>query len=36
MYQPFNEEGTKIHCYDVNALYPYTMDDKLMPVGNPI
>nr|YP_009487265.1 hypothetical protein [Russula foetens]AWB36167.1 hypothetical protein [Russula foetens] len=36
MYQPFNEEGTKIHCYDVNALYPFTMEDKLMPTGKPI
>lgn len=36
MYQPFNEEGTKIHCYDVNSLYPFTMEDKLMPTGKPI
>ena len=36
MYIPRNPEGTKIHCYDVNALYPFTMDDKLMPVGKPI
>jgi hypothetical protein len=36
MYQPYNEEGTKIHCYDVNALYPFTMEDKLMPTGKPI
>lgn len=36
MYIPYNEEGTKIHCYDVNALYPFTMEDKLMPTGKPV
>jgi len=36
MYQPFNEEGTKIYCYDANSLYPFTMEDKLMPTGKPI
>ncbi len=36
MYIPTNPENTKIWVYDVNALYPFTMDDKLMPCGKPI
>jgi len=35
MYKP-NNEDEKIFAYDVNSLYPFTMDDKPMPVGNPI
>ena len=35
MYIPSNEEGEQIHCYDVNSLYPFTMKDKVMPIGKP-
>jgi hypothetical protein len=34
MYIPFNKKGSKIHCYDVNSLYPSRMRDYSMPVGN--
>jgi hypothetical protein len=36
MYIPENPEGVKLHHYDVNALYPFTMNNKLMPTGKPI
>ena len=36
VYIPQNKKGTKIYWYDVNALYPSQMHDKLMPVGNVI
>jgi hypothetical protein len=36
MYIPENPEDVKIHHYDVNYLYPFTMDNKLMPTGKPI
>jgi DNA polymerase type B, organellar and viral len=35
MYIPELPEGTKAYAYDVNALYPFTMEGKLMPVGKP-
>jgi hypothetical protein len=36
MYIPFNETNTKVFVYDVNSLYPFTMDEFNMPVGNPV
>jgi DNA polymerase elongation subunit (family B) len=36
MYIPENHEGTKVHVYDVNSLYPFTMDEFDVPIGNPI
>jgi hypothetical protein len=36
MYIPENKEGTKVYGYDVNALYPFTMDEFDMPIGKPI
>jgi len=36
MYIPENPEGTKIHAYDVNSLYPFTMDEFDMPTGKPV
>jgi hypothetical protein len=36
MYIPENPDGTKIHAYDVNSLYPFTMDEFDMPVGKPV
>lgn len=44
VYKPHNKIGTytmsdqyrKVYCYDVNALYPFVMASKLMPVGRPI
>ena len=36
MYIPKNKVGTKIYCYDVNALYPSQMFNRMMPVGTPI
>jgi DNA polymerase type B, organellar and viral len=35
MYIPYNEDNTKIYCYDVNSLYPYVMKEFDMPVGKP-
>nr|AWX52929.1 hypothetical protein [Lactarius sp. (in: basidiomycete fungi)] len=35
MYIPFNEDNTKIYCYDVNSLYPYVMKEFDMPAGKP-
>ena len=35
MYIPYNKKGVKIKCYDVNALYPSQMVDRLMPIGFP-
>jgi hypothetical protein len=35
MYIPENSEDTEIFAYDVNSLYPFTMRDKLVPVGKP-
>jgi hypothetical protein len=35
MYIPKSKQGSKIKCYDVNALYPSQMESRLMPVGNP-
>jgi hypothetical protein len=36
MYIPQNNDNEEIYHYDVNALYPSVMKDKLMPVGKPI
>jgi len=36
MYIPENKEGTKVYGSDVNALYPFTMDEFDMPIGKPI
>ena len=36
MYIPENTEGSTVYVYDVNALYPSTMVEFDMPVGNPI
>jgi len=36
MYIPINDEETEIFGYDVNALYPFTMDKFDMPIGKPI
>jgi len=33
MYIPFNESNEKNYCYDINSLYPFIMQDKLMPTG---
>jgi DNA polymerase type B, organellar and viral len=33
MYKPAPPKGTKIHCYDVNGLYPSRMKTWEMPVG---
>jgi len=35
MYQPKPPKGVKIHCYDVNSLYPYVMKEYPMPIGKP-
>jgi hypothetical protein len=35
MFIPKSKSGIKIKCYDVNSLYPYIMQSKLMPVGFP-
>lgn len=36
MYIPENPEGTEIYAYDVNSLYPFTMDEFYMPTGKPV
>jgi hypothetical protein len=36
VYKPFPKKGEKVYRYDVNSLYPSTMKDFNMPVGNPI
>jgi DNA polymerase type B, organellar and viral len=36
MYIPIPPEGVKLYGYDVNSLYPYTMKEFDMPVGNPV
>ena len=36
MYIPENPEGTQIHAYDVNSLYPFIMNEFDMPVGKPV
>jgi DNA polymerase type B, organellar and viral len=36
MYIPENLDGTEIHVYDVNSLYPYILKEYDMPVGKPI
>ncbi len=36
VYKPTNKPGTKVHSYDVNSLYPFSMFDFAMPVGKPI
>lgn len=33
VYKPY---GKNVHRYDVNSLYPSTMLNNLMPIGNPI
>jgi len=33
MYKPAPPKGTKVHCYDVNGLYPYQMKSWGMPTG---
>jgi DNA polymerase type B, organellar and viral len=35
MYIPQNKENTKVFAYDVNALYPFTMNEFDMPIGKP-
>jgi hypothetical protein len=35
VYIPKPKKGTKVFCYDVNALYPAQMEEQLMPVGTP-
>ena len=35
MYIPENPEDTQIHAYDVNSLYPFTMNEYDLPVGKP-
>lgn len=35
MYLPQLFKDNKVYSYDVNSLYPYIMNDKLMPVGTP-
>jgi hypothetical protein len=35
MYIPKSDLNKKIKCFDVNSLYPYIMESKVMPVGNP-
>ena len=36
MYIPENTDNTEIYAYDVNSLYPFSMDEKAMPTGKPI
>jgi hypothetical protein len=36
MYIPENPDGTKVFAYDVNSLYPSTMDKLDMPIGKPV
>jgi hypothetical protein len=36
MYIPENTDNTEIYAYDVNSLYPFSMDEKAMPVGKPV
>jgi hypothetical protein len=36
MYIPKPSKGVKIFGYDVNALYPFTMDQFDMPIGKPV
>jgi len=35
MYIPKSKPGIKIKCLDVNSLYPYIMESRLMPIGVP-
>jgi len=35
MYIPKSPKGKKVYVYDVNSLYPYIMNSKLMPIGEP-
>lgn len=35
MYIPQSKKNKKIYCYDVNSLYPFQMNNQLMPVGTP-
>jgi hypothetical protein len=36
MYIPKPINGVKLHCYDVNSLYPFVMKEYPMPTGKPI
>ena len=36
MFIPENPDNTKVFAYDVNALYPFSMDERMMPMGNPV
>nr|YP_010691085.1 DNA polymerase [Phellinus igniarius]WBU93186.1 DNA polymerase [Phellinus igniarius] len=36
VYKPTNDPETKVNIYDVNSLYPYSMDHFAMPVGTPV
>jgi len=33
MYLPCNYDQKPIYCYDVNSLYPYIMQNEMMPIG---
>jgi hypothetical protein len=35
MYIPENPDGVKIYAYDVNSLYPFTMNELDLPIGKP-
>ena len=36
VYKPRNIKGTKVNIYDVNSLYPSSMEQFAMPVGTPV
>jgi hypothetical protein len=36
VYIPESKPGIKMNCYDVNSLYPYTMDSFEAPIGTPV
>jgi len=35
MYIPKSIPGKNVNCYDVNSLYPFQMNEHLMPTGTP-
>lgn len=35
VYIPTNEDGVNVYGFDVNSLYPFVMENNVMPIGNP-